>query len=168
MQDYHDVDRMSVAALSASCIAAAVSLMLVAGTYDWFSVVISVTLLAIIFGYLKQPPQSLKAGLAVSAGISLSLLPLMGFVFEIIVAPDGYRVAILSGSWAPTDGCHEGLNPGYRCIEGVAQSRVWSSVQLVAWLVLLLAFNSFFGWRREGSIGISRSAESSASDEVSR
>jgi len=128
--------------------------MLVPGTYDLFSVIISLTLVAIIIGSLRGGQRSFWPSVALSAGVALSMLPLSGFLMEIVFAPAGYNIGIAFGGWAPSEECRAewtldngANNDAYECIGGVAQSRVPAYSQFLAWVFWLIGALCYFGWR---------------------
>jgi hypothetical protein len=110
-----------IAALAASCVAASIAFLTEEGGFTQFSVLISITLSAIVLAAFFGLPRGALESLAVTSALALVMLPAVGFGYECL------RGGIDAGSIFAGD------------IE-VVDSRVISRDLAQAWICLTVVF----------------------------
>jgi hypothetical protein len=124
-----------VAALSAGVVAVSVSLFVAPGAYSSINLVVSATLLAIIWGYVWPRQRRLLQTLGVAAAIGLAAVPAIGFFDEAARSRDPLSYLLASYTWdcaGDADPCNQNDEP---------QSRVQEKDITLGWLsVLLITF----------------------------
>ena len=122
-----------IAALSAGVIAVVVSLFVSPGAYGGTSLVVTLTLIVIILGYVWASKRRWLQTLAVAAAIGLASIPGIGFIDEAARSRSPIGYLMLNESWdCNEDPCNE---------DGDRQSRVPDRDLVIGWLaVLVLTF----------------------------
>jgi hypothetical protein len=119
-----------IAALSAGVVAVCVTLFLGPGTYDFLNFIVSLTLLAVIAGYVLPSPRRFMQSLAVAASIGLAAIPAIGFFIEAPASP--HPLGVLTATYGPE--CNK---DGYECDGGKARPKVNGAQIFLSWMFVL-------------------------------
>jgi hypothetical protein len=121
-----------IAALSAGVVAVSVALFITPGTYDLMNLVISVTLLAVIVGYVLPSARGRMQSIAVATAIGLAAVPGIGFLLEVYLSPPGAWAKVFIGEY-------EFPREAYKFRDDVALSNVPNWQIVLGWLLISLA-----------------------------
>jgi hypothetical protein len=126
-----ETSNTDIAALSASIVAVAVSLFVAPGSFNILNLVVSVTLAAVIVGYVWPRIRSKRQSLAIAAAMGLAMLPAIGFLDEAIRSPNPLHFLAGTYEWdCKIDPCKS---------DGDDKSRVPARDLAVGWLLTLVA-----------------------------
>jgi hypothetical protein len=84
MSEHHD--QTDIAALAAGVVAVSVSMFVAPGPYDLNGMMVGVTLLFVLYGYVWSKSRSLAQSVALGAVVGIIALPIIGFAAEFLLA----------------------------------------------------------------------------------
>jgi len=122
MSDQGSSSSYDAAALAAAAVAGALAAAVQPGSYDVFGLVISSTILLVVFAYEKDRPRTQWQGIALGAVVGFVALPWCGLPLE-----------LLAGDWSLEGICR--ANDG-ECRPNEYETAVPDHWLLIAWLVV--------------------------------
>lgn len=105
-----DTNYSDVAALSAAVVAGAIIQFVTAGPYDWLSLALGLTLSSLVISYVWSHSRSSFQSFAVGGVLGLTLLPVVGFVWDATSSVACYGTDVLGRE--VLDSCLEGYQHG--------------------------------------------------------
>jgi len=142
-----------VAALSAAVVAVSISTFLTPGDYEAISLVISVTVIALILGYVWPSVRSKMQSFALAAVVGVAAIPGIGFFDEAARSRAPLKYLTLTYEWNCPGGSDQGEQVSPDDVDqcdtaGQPQSRVPLRDVTIAWcVVVLLTFLADRRWQ---------------------